>query len=194
MIWILGIVIIAVIKTLLCKAVSLLIILLSFWIKGKKLHFNSNQWDNFFLQLSDKKLQHYAVSVYIAAAVISSVAAFFLFKATGYNRGLEITLLIFIGGLAITAYKWHTKGKDYLMKRYREIPKTILETKKQPIKQISYIQLSPAVHIRLLRDFSFLYQLFLLSSIFSANSFKYTHLSMVSSKAFSSSSFFSESS
>ena len=54
MIWILGIVIIAVIKTLLCKAVSLLVILLSFCIKGKKLHFNSNQWDNFFLQLSDK--------------------------------------------------------------------------------------------------------------------------------------------
>lgn len=131
MIWILGIVIIAVIKTLLCKAVSLLVILLSFWIKGKKLHFNSNQWDNFFLQLSDKKLQHYAVSVYIAAAVISSVTAFFLFKATGYNRGLEITLLIFIGGLAITAYKWHTKGKDYLMKRYREIPKTILEKRNE---------------------------------------------------------------
>ena len=123
MIWILGIVIIAVIKTLLCKAVSLLIILLSFWIKGKKLHFNSNQWDNFFLQLSDKKLQHYAV--------ISSVAAFSLFKATGYSRGLEITLLIFIGGLAITAYKWHTKGKDYLMKRYREIPKTILEKRNE---------------------------------------------------------------
>ena len=131
MIWILGIVIIAVIKTLLCKAVSLLIILLSFCIKGKKLHFNSNQWDNFFLQLSDKKLQHYAVSVYIAAAVISSIAAFFLFKATGYSRGLEITLLIFIGGLAITAYKWHTKGKDYLMKRYREIPKTILEKRNE---------------------------------------------------------------
>lgn len=131
MIWILGIVIIAVVKTLLCKAVSLLIILLSFCIKGKKLQFNSDQWDNFFLQLSAEKLQHYAVSVYIAAAVISSVIAFFLFKAAGYSRCLEITILLFIGGLAITAYKWHIKGKDYLMKRYREIPKTIFEKRKE---------------------------------------------------------------
>ena len=131
MIWILGIALIAGVKTLFCKGFSLGIFLLLFWIKGRKLKFCSDEWDNFFLQLSDKKLQHYAVSVYIAAAVISSVAAFFLFKATGYNRGLEITLLIFIGGLAITAYKWHTKGKDYLMKRYREIPKTILEKRNE---------------------------------------------------------------
>ena len=39
--------------------------------------------------------------------------------------------MIFIGGLAITAYKWHAKGKDYLLKRYQEIPKTILERKEK---------------------------------------------------------------
>ena len=114
-------------KTLLCKGLAIGIFLLAFWIKGRQLRFNSDEWDNFFLSLPAAKVQQYAIGIYLAAAVIS----YFILELAGYRHSLGIAVLIFIGGLAITAYKWHAKGKDYLLKRYQEIPKTILERKEK---------------------------------------------------------------
>lgn len=118
-------------KTLLCKGLALGIFLLVFWIKGRQLRFNSDEWDNFFLSLPAAKVQQYAIGFYLAAAAVSSVISYFVLELAGYRHSLGITVLIFTGGLAITAYKWHTKGKEYLMKRYQEIPKTILERKEK---------------------------------------------------------------
>ena len=36
----------------------------------------------------------------------------------------------------IKACKWHTKERDYLLRRYREIPDTILERQKQETEEI----------------------------------------------------------
>ena len=66
-----------------------------------------------------------------AAEAVSSVISYFILELAGYRHGLGIAVLIFIGDLAITSYKWYTKGKDYLLKRYQEIPKTILERKEK---------------------------------------------------------------
>ena len=118
-------------KTLLCKGLAIGIFLLAFWIKGRQLRFNSDEWDNFFLSLPAAKVQQYAIGIYLAAAVVSSVISYFILELSGYRHTLGIAVLIFIGGLAITAYKWHAKGKDYLLKRYQEIPKTILERKEK---------------------------------------------------------------
>lgn len=114
-------------KTLLCKGLAIGVFLLAFWIKGRQLRFNSDEWDNFFLSLPAAKVQQYAIGIYLTAAVVSSVISYFILGLAGYRHSLGIAVLIFIGGLAITAYKWHTKGRDYLLKRYQEIPKTILE-------------------------------------------------------------------
>lgn len=116
-------------KTLLCKGLALGVFLLAFWIKGRQLRFNPDEWDNFFLSLPAAKVQQYTTGIYLAAAVVSSVISCFVLELAGYRHSLGIAVLLFTGGLAITAYKWHAKGKDYLMKRYQEIPKTILERK-----------------------------------------------------------------
>lgn len=113
-------------KTLLCKGISLGIFLLLFWIKGKKLEFNSEKWDNFFLQISPQTVQRYAIAIYLMAAVLSSVISYFILEAASYQYSLVIAIFLFAGGLIITAYRWHTKGKAYLLKRYQEIPQTIL--------------------------------------------------------------------
>lgn len=118
-------------KILLCKGLVLGIFLLVFWIKGRQLRFNSDEWDNFFLSLPAAKVQQYAIGIYLAAAVVSSVISYFVLELAGYRHSSGIAVLIFIAGLAITAYKWYTKGKDYLLKRYQEIPKTILERKEK---------------------------------------------------------------
>ena len=49
MMWIFGIVLISGMKTLLCKGFSLGGFLLLFWIKGRQLRFNSDEWDSFFI-------------------------------------------------------------------------------------------------------------------------------------------------
>ena len=67
----------------------------------------------------------------LAAAVISSVISYCILELAGYRHSLGIAVLIFIGGLAITAYQWHKKGREYLLKRYQEIPETILKRKER---------------------------------------------------------------
>lgn len=131
MMWILGIVLVAGIKTLLCKGIALGVCLLLFWIKGKKLQFNSEQWSNFFLQMSTQTVQYYAIAIYFIASVFSSIISYFILFFIGYKHSMEIAILIFVSGFIITAYKWHTKGKDYLLKRYQEILKTIVEQRKK---------------------------------------------------------------
>ena len=113
-------------KILLCKGFSLVFFLLLFWIKGKQLGSNSERWDNFFLQLSPRAVQQYTIAIYITAAVLSSVISYFILEAASCQYSLAIAILLFAGGLAITAYRWHTKGKEHLLKRYQEIPNTIL--------------------------------------------------------------------
>ncbi len=126
MIWILGIALTTGVKTLFCKGFSLGIFLLLFWIKGRKLKFCSDEWDNFFLQMSTQSVQRYVIVIYTVSAVISSAISYIIFDWVGYEHSFGLALLLFIGGLIITAYKWNKKGKDYLLKRYQEIPQTIL--------------------------------------------------------------------
>lgn len=52
-------------KTLLCKGLAIGIFLLAFWIKGRQLRFNSDEWDNFFLSLPTAKVQQYAMGIYL---------------------------------------------------------------------------------------------------------------------------------
>lgn len=118
-------------KILLCKGLAIGIFLLAFWIKRRQLLFNSDEWDNFFLSLPTAKVQQYAMGIYLAAAVISSVISSFVLDLTGYKHSLVIAVLIFMGGLVITAHKWYAKGKVYFLKRYQEVPKTILEKREK---------------------------------------------------------------
>lgn len=131
MIRMLGIAIIAAIKMLLCKGIALGIFLVLFWMKGKRLKFNSERWEDFFLQMSSQMVQRYAIAIYLIAASVSSAISYFICVKTGYKHSLEISLLLFAAGLMITGYKWHTKTKDYLLKRYQELLKTILEKREK---------------------------------------------------------------
>lgn len=129
--YLLLLILIAGIKILLCKGLALGIVLLLFWIKGRRLRFCSDEWDNFFLSLPASKIKKYAIEIYLAAAVVSSIISYFILELTGYRHSLGITILLFAGGLAVTSYKWRTKEKDYLLKRYQEIPKIILERRER---------------------------------------------------------------
>ncbi len=120
------IVVVIALKALLCKGFALGIFLLLFWIKGKKLGFNSERWDDFFLQMPAQAVQRYAIGIYFAAAVISTAIIYCIFEAASYPYSLIAAIFLFIGGLSITTYRWNTT-KEYLLNRYQEICETILE-------------------------------------------------------------------
>ena len=136
MMWIFGIVLISGMKALLCKGFSLGGFLLLFWIKGRQLRFNSDECDSFFISLPERKLQKYVICIYLVAAMFSSFISYFILELTGYRNSIGIAILIFAVGVLITACKWHTKERDYLLRRYREIPDTILERQKQESEEI----------------------------------------------------------
>ena len=71
MMWIFGIVLISGMKALLCKGFSLGGFLLLFWLKGRQLRFNSDEWDSFFISLPERKLQKYVICIYLVAAMFS---------------------------------------------------------------------------------------------------------------------------
>ena len=49
----------AVINVLFSKGIALGLVLILFWIKGRQLKFNSEEWDNYFLELSQEKVKRY---------------------------------------------------------------------------------------------------------------------------------------
>ena len=118
---------IAGLKVLLCKGAALGIFLLVFYIKGRQLKFNSEKWDAFFLDLSEKKVKNFAIGIYFAAAAVSSIISYVVLNLLNYRYSFAIALIIFISGVIITGCKWRIKGKEYLLKRFREIPQTILD-------------------------------------------------------------------
>ena len=115
---------------MLCKGFALCSFLFSFWVKGKKLKFNSEKWEDYFLTLSERRLEKYVILIYFISAFISSLISYFMLDFANFYYSIEISLLLFMGGIIITSLKWHKKGRDYLIKRYREIPETILEKRK----------------------------------------------------------------
>lgn len=122
-------------KILLCKGLALGIVLLLFWIKGRQLRFNSDEWGNFFVTLPERTLQRYAVFIYLIAELTSSLVSYFILELAGYRYSIAIALLIFVVSILITTYKWHTKGKAYLLRRYQKIPDTILDQQKQKMEK-----------------------------------------------------------
>lgn len=53
----------AVINVLFSKGIALGLVLILFWIKGRQLKFNSEEWDNYFLELSQEKVIKIALGI-----------------------------------------------------------------------------------------------------------------------------------
>lgn len=114
-------------KWLLCLWSGLGLVFLLFWLKGKQFRGNSEKWDDFFLTLPPQKVEQYAIGIYLAAALLSSGISYCVLKWAGFQHSLLIAGALFVVGALITEYRWFTKKRDYVLKRYQEIPQTILE-------------------------------------------------------------------
>ena len=126
-----GLVLIVMMKGLLCKGVALGLVLLTFVFKGRQLDYDTEKWNDYFLSLEEKRVEQYAVGVYLSAAMLSSIAAYKKKKKLKYRHSFPLAAAMFLAGLAVTWYRWKTKGREYLIRKYREIPETILAERRK---------------------------------------------------------------
>lgn len=121
----------AIIKILLCKLLALGIVLLVLFAKGKQLHFNSEQWDDYFLSMTDRKLDYFVITNYTVSAILSGFASFMFLHWMKVPGAAVIAVILFTVGGAISGYRYFTKKRAYIRKRYLEIPLTILHRREE---------------------------------------------------------------
>lgn len=121
----------AIIKVLLCKLLALGIVLLVLFVKGKQLDFNSEQWDEYFLTMTDRKLDYFVITNYTISAILSGLASFVFLHWMKVPGAAVIAVILFAVGGAISGYRYFTKQRAYIRKRYKEIPQTILRRREE---------------------------------------------------------------
>lgn len=117
-------------KILLCKLFALGMFLLVCLIKGKQLHFDSEQWDEYLLAFSAKQLDRLVITTYILSAILSSCASYGLLHWMKISHAGFIALVFLFAGAAISGYQYWKEKRAYIQKRYLEVPQTILQRRK----------------------------------------------------------------
>ena len=114
------------------KGIALGLILLLFWIKGKQLGFNSEKWENYFLELSQKKVLRLTLGVSGIGIVGATLLSYMILNKTGFDYALMIAVIMLCCSVLWFWHKWKgEKGRDYVLKRFAEIPQTILEKRER---------------------------------------------------------------
>lgn len=114
------------VKVLLTKGCSLIIILLSFVLKGKVLHKEEIKWNNYFLELSEHSVIKYVINIYLTATILSSVVAYFLFELFEFQSPLFFTIILTMTCVVLTLCKYLIKGKNEILNALRKIHQSVL--------------------------------------------------------------------
>lgn len=104
------------ISIVICKVVSLGIVLLFIAQKNIKFKKNTNQWEQWFTAITDKKLMLYTVCLYLTALSIVSVITYYIFLLFKFNHAFVITFLFFIIRFVISVYRYKNRKVDLLKK------------------------------------------------------------------------------
>lgn len=108
-------------KALFCKGFALLLILVSFGIKGWRLRFSTENWNRYFLTLSLSRVEMYAIVVYLLAAGCASFLCYKLMNWLAMPYPLETAVVLFVAGAVIAGYRYYKKGKEYITCKVQEV-------------------------------------------------------------------------
>lgn len=117
------------VKILLVKALAVGMLLLFFYVKGKTQKLDDKLWNQYFQQLSDKKMMQITACVYGCASVCAAAICFGLLHLLHYRYALQITLVMLLVGVAGTAWRFHKKKED-LHKHMEQIRRKATQTNK----------------------------------------------------------------
>lgn len=122
------------VNVLASKGIALGLFLFLFYIKGRQLKFNSEEWDNYFLELSQETVVRIALGIAGSSITASALVSYVILDRAGFHYPLIIAAVLFCGSGLWFWHKWKgEKGKVYLLKRFAEIPQTILEKREREI-------------------------------------------------------------
>ena len=125
----------AVINVLSSKGIALASVLLLFWIKGRQLKFNSEEWDNYFLELSQEKVVRIALGIAGGAIAASALISYAILDRAEFRHPFLIAAALFCSSALWFWHKWRgEEGKAYLLRRFAEIPPVILEKREREKK------------------------------------------------------------
>ena len=117
------------------KGIALGLVLLLFWLKGRQLGFQPEEWEKYFLGLSQKKVLRIALGISGVSISAASFLSYIFLQKTGFHHAFIIAGLMFAGSIFWFWHRWKgEKGKAYLLKRFSEIPQTILENRSKGIR------------------------------------------------------------
>lgn len=115
------------IKILLTKGFMLGFLLLCMAIKGKSLHKNSAEWNDYFLSLGEKEVLHFAISLYLLSSAVSVFICYLLLSWLNFVYPLCIALVIFLAGIIYSLYKYKKATRDEIIAGLLKVKKSIRE-------------------------------------------------------------------
>lgn len=121
--WVLFLLVIILTKIALTKGSMLVLILLSFWLKGKSINKSSAEWNKYLLTLKETFINKYVIMLYCISTILSSCAAFILFRIFGFQDPVFKTLVLTVICVILSIMKYIKKGKKEVMNGLRKIHK-----------------------------------------------------------------------
>ena len=100
------------VKIIISKGLMLVLILLSFWVKGKSIKMSPDRWSsNYFLTLNEQFVNRYVAVVYGISAVLSAYIAYLLFKVFGFHRPVFNAVILAVVCAVLSGIRYRKKGK-----------------------------------------------------------------------------------
>lgn len=115
------------IKILLTKGFMIGFILLCMAIKGKSLHKNSAEWNDYFLSLGEKEVLHFAISLYLLSSAVSVFICYLLLSWLNFLYPFCIALVIFLASIIYNLCKYKKATKDEIIAGLLEVKRFIRE-------------------------------------------------------------------
>ena len=93
------------------KGLMVVLILLSFWVKGKSIKMSPDRWSNYFLTLNEQFVNRYVAVIYGISAVLSAYIAYILFKVFGFHRPVFNAVILAVICAVLFGIRYREKGK-----------------------------------------------------------------------------------
>lgn len=115
------------VKILLTKGFMIGFLLLCMAIKGKSLHKNSAEWNDYFLSLGKKEVLHFAISLYLLSSAVSALICYLLLSWLNFVYPLCLALIIFLTSVIYSLCKYKRATKAEIIAGLLEVKRFIRE-------------------------------------------------------------------
>lgn len=115
------------VKILLTKGISLVLVLLSFAVKGAALKENKTAWNAYLMGLTDRFVRRFAAAVYGGASLLSALVIYGLFVWFGFSHPLRLALVVLFSSTVLTWGRYRKKMRDELENALFRVKESIAE-------------------------------------------------------------------